>query len=39
MERRLSRLEQLVVLIAQQVGVAQPAIDQLVPPIAEPPIS
>lgn len=39
LERRLSRLEQLVVLIAQQVGVAQPAIDQLVPPAAEPPIS
>jgi hypothetical protein len=34
MEQRLVRLEQLVVLIAQQVGVAPDAIARLLPPAA-----
>jgi hypothetical protein len=37
LEQRLDRLEQLVVLIAQQVGVPLQAIAQLLPPAALPP--
>ncbi len=37
LERRLDRLEQLVLLIAQQVGVSQAAITQLAAPPAPPP--
>jgi hypothetical protein len=36
LEQRLVRLEQLVLLIAQQVGVAQDAITRLLPPAAPP---
>ena len=36
MEQRLARLEQLVLLIAQQVGVAPDAIKRLLPPAAPP---
>jgi hypothetical protein len=37
LERRLDRLEQLVLLIAHQVGVSQEAITQLAAPPAPPP--
>jgi hypothetical protein len=36
LEQRLVRLEQLVLLIAQQVGVPQDAIERLLPPAAPP---
>ena len=36
LEQRLVRLEQLVLLIAQQVGVAPEAIERLLPPAAPP---
>jgi len=36
LEQRLDRLEQLVLLIAQQVGVPQDAIERLLPPAAPP---
>jgi hypothetical protein len=36
LEQRLVRLEQLVLLIAQQVGVASEAIERLLPPAAPP---
>ena len=36
LEQRLDRLEQLVLLIAQQVGVAPEAITRLLPPAASP---
>lgn len=36
MEQRLARLEQLVLLIAQQVGVPPEAIERLLPPAAPP---
>jgi hypothetical protein len=36
LEQRLVRLEQLVLLIAQQVGVAPEAIARLLPPAAPP---
>lgn len=36
LEQRLVRLEQLVLLIAQQVGVAPDAIERLLPPAASP---
>jgi hypothetical protein len=36
MEQRLVRLEQLVLLIAQQVGVSPDAIERLLPPAAPP---
>ncbi len=36
LEQRLDRLEQLVLLIAQQVGVPQDAIERLQPPAAPP---
>jgi hypothetical protein len=36
LEQRLVRLEQLVLLIAQQVGVPQDAITRLLPPAAPP---
>jgi hypothetical protein len=36
LEQRLVRLEQLVLLIAQQVGVAPEAIERLLPPAASP---
>jgi hypothetical protein len=36
MEQRLDRLEQLVLLIAQQVGVPPDAITHLLPPAAPP---
>ena len=36
LEQRLDRLEQLVLLIAQQVGVAPEAITRLLPPAAPP---
>ena len=36
LEQRLDRLEQLVLLIAQQVGVPQDAIKRLLPPAAPP---
>ena len=36
LEQRLVRLEQLVLLIAQQVGVPQDAITRLLPPAASP---
>jgi hypothetical protein len=32
LEQRLDRLEQLVLLIAQQVGVSSEAIERLLPP-------
>jgi hypothetical protein len=35
-EQRLERLEQLVLLIAQQVGVPPEAIERLLPPAAPP---
>jgi len=35
-KQRLVRLEQLVLLIAQQVGVPQDAIERLLPPAAPP---
>ena len=34
LEQRLDRLERLVLLIAQQVGVSPEAIEQLLPPAA-----
>ena len=34
LEQRLDRLEQLVLLIAQQVGVPHEAIERLLPPAA-----
>jgi hypothetical protein len=37
LEQRLARMEQLVLLIAQQVGVPPEAIGQLVAPAALPP--
>jgi hypothetical protein len=37
LEQRLDRLEQLVVLIAEQVGVPPQAIEQLLPPAGLPP--
>ena len=37
LEQRLDRLEQLVLLIAQQVGVPQEAIERLLPPAAPEP--
>ena len=36
LEQRLDRMEQLVLLIAQQVGVAPEAIERLLPPAAPP---
>jgi len=36
LEQRLERLEQLVLLIAQQVGVPPEAIERLLPPAAPP---